>query len=182
MLYFLKNNLYSIIQTGDIMKKYFIYLLIYSFLGYILERIINYFAYGEITDGGLLYGPYQPLYGAGILMAIIINDLLIEKLNTKKLYKNIILLFIAILTTALSEGVTGFGYDYLTGISLWNYGSTFTCTYKYVCLIPTSLFGIGSFLVIKFFHPYIKNVYLLISKPIFYLLIILFALDIILSF
>ena len=142
------------------MKKYFIYLLIYSFLGYMLERIINVIAYEELTDGGLLYGPYQPIYGAGVVGAIIINDLYIKKLNLKSIYKDIILLITAIITTAISEAVTGFGYDYLYGISLWNYDEFFTCSYKYVCLVPTSLFGVGSFLVIKYFHQYIKNLHI----------------------
>lgn len=164
------------------MKKYFIYLLIYSFLGYMLERIINIIAYKELTNGGLLYGPYQPIYGTGIVMAIIVNTFFISKLDIKKYYKDVLLLLTAILTTCISEAVTGFGYDYFYGISLWNYNEFFTCQNKYICLVPTTLFGFGSFLVIKYFHTYVKNLYLLINDYVYYALLALFTIDVVLTF
>jgi len=159
------------------MKKYFSYLIIYSFLGYILERIINLFVYGELTDGGLMNMPLQPLYGVGIVLAILINDFFISKLKMNNIIKNLLLLVVAIMTTALSEAVTGFGYYYITEISLWDYGEFFTCTYKYVCVIPTSLFGLISFLSIKFFHNYFKDLYLFVNNYYFIAGLLVFLID-----
>ncbi len=164
------------------MKKYFIYLLIYSIGGFILERIINLIAFGAWVENRVLIGPYQPLYGAGILMAIIIYDfVLIRYINDKKL-RIFLLLVTAIITTGISESVTGYGYEFLYGTSLWNYNLFFTCNLKYVCIIPTSLFGILSFLAVYFLHPYIKIFENIISNKIAIILFILFIIDIIITF
>ena len=164
------------------MKKYFIYLLIYSFGGFVLERIINLIAFGEWVENRVLLGPYQPLYGAGILMAIIVYDFILEKYISNKKLRTLALLVTAIITTGISEAVTGFGYEFLYGISLWDYNLFFTCNLKYICVIPTSLFGILSFLAIYFIHPYIKMFEKAISNNIAKILFILFIIDIIVTF
>ncbi len=164
------------------MKKYFIYLLVYSFGGFVLERIINLIAFGEWVENRVLLGPYQPLYGAGILMAIILYDFVLEKHISNKKLRTLALLVTAIITTGISEAVTGFGYEFLYGISLWDYNLFFTCNLKYICVIPTSLFGILSFLAIYFIHPYIKMFEKTISNNVAKILFILFVIDIIVTF
>ena len=109
------------------MKKYFIYLLIYSIGGYILERIINLIAFGEWVENRVLIGPYQPLYGMGILMAILIYDFVLEKKILNKKLRVFALLITAIITTGISEAVTGFGYEFLYNSSLWDYNLFFSC-------------------------------------------------------
>ena len=138
------------------MRKYFIYLMIYSVGGFILERILNVIFLGYYYDNSVLVGPYQPLYGAGILMAVIVYDVFLRGMNNK-LLKYGLLLVVSIITTGMSEAVTGYGYEFLYGSSLWDYGQTFTCNLQYVCVLPTSLFGVISFLVIVFLHPFIRG-------------------------
>ncbi len=164
------------------MKKYFIYLIIYSIGGFLLERIINLIAYGRWYDNSILIGPYQPLYGSGIVMAIIVYDFYINKKIKNINIKNILLIIVAILATGLSEAVTGYGFEYLYGVVLWNYGEFLPCQLYYVCYIPTTLFGIGSYLVIKFIHPNIVKYVKLIPNYLYYLLITIFGLDIIITF
>ena len=164
------------------MKKYFIYLLIYSIGGYILERIINLIAFGSWVENRVLIGPYQPLYGAGILMAILVYDFVLKKYINNKQLRIFTLLITAIITTGISEAVSGYGYEYLYGSSLWNYDLFFTCDLKYMCILPTSLFGILSFLAIYFLHPYIKNIQLIVSKKMAVILFVLFVIDIIVTF
>ncbi len=164
------------------MKKYFIYLIVYSVLGFILERIINIIAYGYWYDNSVLIGPYQPLYGSGIVMAIIIYDYLISKKVSNKLMKKVFLLIVAIITTAIAEATTGFGYEYLYNVTLWNYGEFFSCKIPYVCIIPTSLFGIGSYFVISYFHPLVKQLEKALPNYLVFTLAIMFSLDIIITF
>ncbi len=164
------------------MKKYFIYLLIYSFGGYVLERIINLIAFGEWVENRVLIGPYQPLYGAGIVMAILVYDFLILKFIKNKNLRVLSLLIVAIITTAISEAVTGFGFEFLYDKSLWDYNLFFTCNLKYICVIPTSLFGILSFLAIYLLHPFVKSLEILIPKNIALILFILFITDVIVTF
>ena len=164
------------------MKKYFIYLVVYSVGGFVLERIINLIAYGVWYDNSVLIGPYQPLYGSGVVMAIIAYDFIIKKNINNNIIRNIVLAITAILTTGLSEAITGYGFEYFYGVALWNYGEFLPCSLKYVCYIPTTLFGIGSYLVIKFIHPFTENYEKLIPKYLFYLILTIFGFDIILTF
>lgn len=164
------------------MKKYFIYLLIYSIGGYILERIINLIAFGTWVENRVLIGLYQPLYGAGIVMAIIFYDFVLKRKISNIRLRMFLLLITAIITTGISEAVAGFGYKYLYDISLWNYNLYFTCNLKYVCIIPTSLFGLGSFLAIYFLHSYVKIVEKVIPNRVAIILFVLFIIDIFVTF
>jgi uncharacterized membrane protein len=164
------------------MKKYFVYLLVYSFGGYALERIINLIVYGNWVENRVLIGPYQPLYGIGILLSIIVHDFILKKYINNKKVRTFSLLVITIITTGISEAVSGFGYEYLYDVSLWDYNLYFTCNLKYVCIIPTSLFGILSFFAIIILHPYIKTLEVIVSNKIARILFILFVIDIIVTF
>ncbi len=159
------------------MKRYLLYLIIYSILGFVLERVINLIAYGFPYDNSVMVGPWQPLYGSGIVLAIILYDWVIKRFIPTHLLRLITLLIIAIITTALSEAITGYGYELLTGRILWNYNQFFTCQSPYVCFVPTTLFGIGSFLTILFIHPFINLGVKMIPNVVQYLIILLFAID-----
>ena len=167
------------------MRKYFIYLMIYSFFGFILERILNVIFLGYYYDNSVLIGPYQPLYGVGILMAIIVYDLFLNRFDNK-IIRYGLLLIVSIITTGLSEFLTGEGYELITNTQLWDYNQTFTCAYPYVCVIPTSLFGFFSFLAIVFVHPFvklfIKNTPRLFIKWTFRLVLFVFVIDILYTF
>lgn len=161
------------------MKKYFDYLLIYSIGGFILERIINIIFLGGYYDNSVLIGPYQPLYGSGILMAIMIKEYLIDPHLSNKISNTVVLILTAILTTAIAEAVTGFGFQYFYHVTLWDYSSFFPCRYPYVCVIPTSIFGIISFFVIKYIHPFIDTLEKSIPKKLSCFLFIIISFDIV---
>lgn len=176
------------------MKKYFMYLMVYSVGGFFLERIINFVVFLEefdrydsiidyiiSYDNSVLYGPYQPLYGFGILFPIIIWDCFLSK-DSNIVRRNVILVVIAIVFTALSEIIHGYGYEFLTGDILWDYGEYYTCRIPYACFIPTSMFGIFSYLVIKFIHPFVKMIVSMLPKLAVYLILVLFATDIVLTY
>lgn len=167
------------------MRKYFIYLIIYSIGGFILERFINLFFLGSFYDNSVLVGPYQPLYGVGILMAIIIYDFFLIHITSKPI-KYGLLLVVAIITTAISEAVTGYGMDALYSIQLWDYREFFPLSLRYVGWIPTTLFGIFSFLVIAFLHPFLRKAVNVIPgifrRLIFRVLLLVFLIDIIYTF
>lgn len=167
------------------MRKYFVYFMIYSFLGFLLERIINVIFLGYYYDNSVLVGPYQPLYGVGILLAVIFYDFYLKDMK-RKLPRYLSLIIIAILTTGLSEFLHGEGYELFKGTQLWDYGQTFTCSYPYVCALPTSLFGVLSALAIVFIHPLIDK---LVSKMpkyffkwTFRFLLFVFVIDVIYTF
>ena len=161
-------------------KRYFMFLIFYSVGGFILERIINLVFLKEWYDNSVLIGPYQPLYGFGVLLTIIFfNTVYLKLRDMKDIYKETILIIVAIFFTGLSEAVTGWGFEFVFDVHLWDYGDTFPCAYEYVCLIPTTLFGIISYLVVKYFHPLVKFHIERISNILFYIILVIFVTDVI---
>ena len=167
------------------MRKYFLYLMFYSIAGFFLERIINLIAFGGWVDNSVLIGPYQPLYGVGILLAIIIYDLFLKRFENKFVMYGL-LLIVSIITTGMSEAIMGYGYEFLYGIGLWDYGATFTCKLDYVCVLPTSMFGFFSFLVIVFVHPFVRGflnkIPKLFKRWLFRITLLIFIVDIVITF
>ncbi len=161
-------------------KRYFMYLIFYSVGGFILERLVNLAFLGEWYDNSLLIGPYQPLYGFGVLLTIIFyNTVYVKIRRIKDIYKEIILIVMAIIFTGVVEGITGWGFEFLYNKHLWDYTSTFPCKYAYVCYLPTSLFGIIGYLVVKYLHPLIHFHLERTSNILFYILFLLFTTDVV---
>jgi uncharacterized membrane protein len=132
------------------------YMVLYGFLGYLLERCVNLVFLGVWLDNSVLIMPVQPMYGLGVVAAILIYRV-IERTRIQRGIKIGMLMVVAIITTALSEAISGELYEWLYATTLWDYGDTFSfCTYPYVCVLPTSLFGVLSGLTVLFVHPFIK--------------------------
>ena len=136
--------------------KLLFYIIVYGFLGYLLERIINLIVYGFWLDNRVLYLPVQPMYGLGVVLTLIVYRYLMKR-TLPSLIKWGTLLFIAVLFTALSEITSGLLYHYFYERLLWNYQTTFPmCYLPYVCLLPTSFFGILALFTVHYLHPYIE--------------------------
>ena len=54
----------------EIVCKYFLLFLFYSFLGWILEMVVCSIADKKVVNRGFLIGPYCPIYGSGCLLII----------------------------------------------------------------------------------------------------------------
>ena len=77
-------------KTRTELKKYFLYFMVYSVIGWIYEEFLEIFIYGRgITDRGILIGPYCPVYGVGTLLFLFTVYFIIKD-NIKLLqkYKN----------------------------------------------------------------------------------------------
>lgn len=164
------------------MKRYFMYLLFYSIGGFVLERIINLVFLGYWWDNSVLYGPYQPLYGNGVVLLVLFAEYVYPKIKGHKALRLSIYVVAAIVFTALSEASTGYFFEWLTGIHLWNYGQTFPCQLEYVCWLPTSLFGILSFFVVYYLHPIFKKWLDQTPHYLAFMFFLIFIIDIIWTF
>ena len=49
---------------------YFIYFLLFAFIGWLLETAFSFYSLGYFTKRGFLYGPLCPIYGFGALILI----------------------------------------------------------------------------------------------------------------
>jgi uncharacterized membrane protein len=161
------------------MKRYLTYLFVYSVGGFVLERIINLIFLGYWHDNSVLIGPYQPLYGNGVVLTILFFEFGWPKIKGQTWLRHGIFILIAILATALSEATTGIFYEAITGITLWDYNQTFTCSYPYVCVLPTSLFGVLSYAVVYWLHPYLKRLLDNVPNWLFYPVLAIVTIDVI---
>lgn len=126
-------------------NKIFIFFMIYSFGGWLVESIFRSLRRGSLIKTGFLKGPFCPIYGFGA-MAIIIF------LNKYK--SNVPLLFISsVFLTGLIEYMTSYGLEKILAIKLWGYSHRKFNINGRVCLQNGLLFGILSIFLIKFIHP-----------------------------
>ena len=65
----------------------------YSFFGFIFETIVSLVTGGKLNSG-IMFGPWTPIYGFGVLIMLFLKKQL-KKLNLKK-YQEIIVFFLSI--------------------------------------------------------------------------------------
>ncbi|MFW5838388.1 MAG: putative ABC transporter permease [Bacillota bacterium] len=163
--------------------KLLFYLIVYSFLGFVLERIINIVYFGTWIDNSVLYGPYQPMYGLGVILTLIFYQVVIKRMPTGFFLKTISIVIAAIIFTGVSEYTSGTLYEMAYDKQLWDYQASFSlCNQPYVCIIPTGLFGILSALTVVYIHPIISMISRAIPTFIKYAIIGIFLLDIIVTY
>ena len=128
---------------------FFIYFLIYSFIGFLLETIYVYLMDGELKERGFLFGPIIPLYGFGA-MAII---------SFLSSYHNQIFeLFIyGFLLTSILEYITSYVMEKMFDMRWWDYSERKFNIHGRVCLRNSFMFGFLSVILIQWVHPLISN-------------------------
>ncbi len=162
--------------------KIAIYIIVYSFLGYILERIINLVAWGIWYDNSVLVGPYQPMYGVGVVLTLYLWWF-IKRLRLTRLIQMTVLIVVAALITGMVELISGTLYEALFDEVLWDYRITFDfCRGPYTCWFPTFMFGLLSVFTVKVVHPLIESYLLLIPKGVKLGIVLVFLLDVIYTY
>ena len=119
-----------------------------AIVGYLYEVIFYYFTEHIISNRGVLYGPWLPIYGAG---AVLIYFL-------KPLKKHPIILFISMmLVTGILEYVVGLYCLKVSNVKLWDYTGLFLNIQGLVCLRSVISFAIGGLILIYLIEPYLDK-------------------------
>lgn len=129
----------------DIILKYFWLLIIYSFIGWLIEVISMFFNTGKIADRGFLIGPYCPIYGcAGVLMTIFLS----------RYQNNIILLFVmAIIICGSLEYFTSYFMEKIFKARWWDYSEKKFNLNGRICLDTLIPFGLLGVILIMLINP-----------------------------
>lgn len=136
-------------------SRYFVYFIIYSFLGWIYETCFCTINEKSWQNRGFLYGPCIPLYGVGATLAqIIFIDLPFDFLQNA-----------SYLTIFIGCAIGSFFLEYLTSYTLekrfnarwWDYSDMPLNINGRVCLPFTLCFGIAGVIVTQFIIPPIVN-------------------------
>ena len=154
--------------------------LFFSLLGHILESIV-YFILDNGGHSGILYGPWTPVYGLGIILIITIYN----NLNKTKLVgiSKIILLFLtSSLILTIIEYIGGISIEYFFHIESWSYKDLRFNIGDYIAIEMAIIWGICSIFYIYLIKPFtdkiIQKIPFFITIPILILFIIDFIITI----
>lgn len=123
----------------------FLYWIVYSLFGWILETIYCSFLQGHYVERGFLNGPFCPIYGFGALLVLTALDPYID---------NIAAVFIlGMCFTSILEYITSYIMEKLFKMRWWDYSDHKFNINGRVCLLNSVLFGILCVLLIEWIHP-----------------------------
>lgn len=131
----------------DVLIYNALYIIIYSFLGWICEVIYCYILDHKFTNRGFLNGPLCPVYGFGAIFVLTF-------LNQYK--NNVFLVFIiGIIITSVLEYVTSVVLEVSFHTKWWDYSNHKFNIHGRVCLLNSTMFGILSVVLIEVINPII---------------------------
>jgi len=133
----------------DILANYFLYFIIYSFIGWTMEVICKLMEKKRFINRGFLIGPICPIYGYGVLAIV----LLIGKNTT-----DILAVFLkAMLICSILEYFTSYFMEKLFKARWWDYSNKKFNINGRVCLETMVPFGILGCLIIYLVHPLVVS-------------------------
>ncbi len=158
--------------------KYFIYFMIYSFLGWVKEVIEKLIELKRFVNRGFLIGPICPIYGYGVLGII-----LLVSNNTDDL---LAVFLKCILICSVLEYFTSYIMEKLFKARWWDYSRWKFNINGRICLETMIPFGIFGTIIIYFVHPLIVGFVEKLSDitilVVAIILLIVHVVDIIISF
>lgn len=166
-----KNN------SGDIMFYINIFLF-FSIFGYLFETICSYIMKSGFSSG-ILYGPWTPLYGFGVLIIMLLSNKIFQSLHLNRIVETIIVFVIITVVLTILEYIGGILIEKIFHITFWDYSNYKYHIGKYISLEMSLIWGIGSIILIYLVFPWALS---LIKKiPIFITIILssLFLIDLI---
>lgn len=120
-------------------------------VGFVLETLWHFFKNGEwINKQGLLYGPFKPIYGFGLIFVL----LTMNNFKDKKFWQKFI---IGVLLGSAFEYFGSLFQEYVFGTSTWNY-SHFNLNIGGRIYLPYCIaWGVIAVFCVDFLYPWFKK-------------------------
>lgn len=128
---------------------WFIWFIIYSIIGWILETTFCSTAKGRFVNRGFLNGPLCPVYGFGALICVL---LLYGRADNA-----IVFFFAGMLFNTVIEYFTAVMLEKLFKAKWWDYSQRRFNIKGRVCLRNALMFGALSVVLIKYIHPFVSR-------------------------
>ena len=125
-------------------KKYLTYFYCFSIIGFIWEFSIKCFTKKNFIKPGVLFGPWLPIYGVGIIIIIFLS---------KKLKNKFILFITSFISTGLLEYSTSVVLENLFHKKYWDFSDLPLNINGRISFFTTLGFTIAAFLAIKYIIP-----------------------------
>lgn len=149
---------------------------IYSILGFLFEHLI-YIIMGHHGDSGILYGPWTPVYGVGIILIILVSNFIFKNLHASKLLQMIVIFISIIVLLTTIELLGGILIEKIFHQTFWNYSNLKFHIGKYIALEISLAWGFLSIFVIYVIKPLLDHIILKIPTWISWILLTLFLID-----
>lgn len=137
-------------------SEYFLYFFAYSVVGWCYEVFLETVVYRwGFSNRGVLFGPYCPVYGFGMLLFIFTIYRLIKNkpLKTRLLMIPAVIVGCALIATAV-ELLTSYICEFFTGSWPWQTYADYKMNFQArIALSPSIRFGIGGALLLYFVQP-----------------------------
>jgi uncharacterized membrane protein len=119
---------------------------IYSFMGWIIEAVYRSISQRQFINAGFLYGPFIPIYGFGAAFIIILEFLIHHwPLPIKLIVYGIVL--------TITEYYTGFVFEKVFKLNLWDYSDSRFNIHGRVSLLFSLCWTALALIFITFIHP-----------------------------
>ena len=129
----------------ELVSKYFILFIIYSFAGWIMETLWVSWCNKRLVDRGFLIGPYCPIYGFGALLIV----LLLSKLS----FSPVLVFLMTVLVCGALEYFASWIMEKIFKARWWDYSNVKFNLNGRICLKNLIAFGIMGIAVIYVINP-----------------------------
>lgn len=160
------------------LKTLFILFIIYSIIGWVLEIFYTLFREKKLVNRGFLIGPYCPIYGIGCILILTLLD---------KYKDDIIILFVmSTIICSVLEYFTSYILEKKFHARWWDYSDRKFNINGRICLELLIPFGILGSLFARCVNPFVEKMLYKINlstlNVIFYIILVLFIIDLIISY
>ena len=132
----------------EIVSKYFILFIIYSFAGWVMETLWVSWCNKRLVDRGFLIGPYCPIYGFGALFIILLLN--------RFAYNPVLLFFMTIILCGILEYFASWCMEKIFKARWWDYSNKKFNLNGRICLRNLIAFGVMGLIVTYLINPYVQ--------------------------
>lgn len=153
---------------------------VYSILGFLIETI-SFLITGNSGSSGILYGPWTPVYGIGVIIIILVTKYIFKNFKLNRFIKIVLVFLTVTILLSLIEWLGGILIEFFFHQVFWDYSNHKYHIGKYIALDMSLIWGIMSVLFIYCINPWMDKLVKKIPYFVTCILITGFIVDIILT-
>ena len=129
-------------------ETWFLWLMIYSVIGWVYESTICSIGQRKLINRGFLNGPYCPIYGTGAVLVLLVLG---------RIQNPVLLFFAGAVLTCSVEYLTSWLMEKLFHARWWDYSHYRFNIQGRICLLGAIVFGFGGVLIIDVVQPQVER-------------------------
>lgn len=131
--------------------------IIFSFIGWIYECTYCTCKGGHWQNRGFLYGPICPIYGSGVVAALVVFRYLLPVTAGESSYPIWQIFLICAVGSAIIEYLTSWVLELIFHARWWDYSSVPLNVNGRICLPATCGFGLAGIVVVRYLFPFLNT-------------------------